>query len=113
MNEATTVKPLDGEYGLERKQLARYLNRVGRGINCRLDIPVLTVEDIKWAAKIFHDLYQQLTKIGFHDDRSDIWRILEARYAMEDAKRELHIRTNRKESIKAFKKYKDQGPYKY
>lgn len=113
MNEVIPVKPLDGEYGLERKQLARYLNRVGRGINCRMDIPVLTIDDIKWTAKIFHDLSKELSKIAFEDSRSDIWRILEARFAMEGAKRELHVRNNRQEAIKAFKKYKDQGPYKY
>ena len=107
------VKPLDHEYGLERTQLARYLNRVGRGVNCRLDIPVLTIEDVKWASKIFSDLSKQLSTIAFSDDRPDIWRILAARYAMEDAKRELHVRNDRKGSIKAYKKASGGGPYKY
>lgn len=35
-----TVKPFDGERNLERKQLAGYLNRIGRGVNCRLDVPL-------------------------------------------------------------------------
>lgn len=94
------VKPFDGQRGLERKQLAQYLNRVGRGVNCRLDVPVLVIDDIKWAAKIFESLARELTKIGFEDDRDDIWRILAARYAMEGAKRELFTRNERKQSLR-------------
>lgn len=88
--------------GSDRKHLAHYLNRVGRGVNCRLDVPVLCVEDVKWASKIFGDLSKELANIAFDEKRPDIWRILGARYAMEGAKRELHVRNNRKLAKKVF-----------
>ena len=34
------VKPLDGMKDLDRKTVAKYFNRVGRGLNCRLDVPI-------------------------------------------------------------------------
>lgn len=110
MSEFTPVKPLDGERNLERKQVAKYMNRLGRGLNCRIDVPILTIEDIKWAAKIFGELSKQLTHVAFNDERSDIWRILEARYAMEDSKRELHYRNQRKDTVKISRKMRD-NPY--
>ncbi len=90
------VKPLDGMRDLDRKTVAKYFNRVGRGLNCRLDVPVLVIDDVKWAAKIFGELSKELTQIAWEDDRTDIWRVLEARYAMEGAKRELHQRNEKK-----------------
>lgn len=108
-----TIKPHDGEHNLNRQQLAKYLNRVGRGINCRMDVPVLVIDDIKWAAKIFNDLSKELGQIAFEDTRSDIWRILAARYAMETAKRELHLRNERKAAIKAKQKAVSENPRGY
>lgn len=99
MNDLPPIKPLDGERDLDRRKVARYMNQLGRGLNCRIDVPVLVIDDIKWAAKIFGELSKELTKLAFDDDRSDIWRVLEARYAMEHAKRELHYRNERKETV--------------
>jgi len=90
------VKPLDGIRDLDRKAVAKYFNRVGRGLNCRMDVPILVIDDIKWAAKVFGELSKQLTQIAWEDQRTDIWRVLEARYAMEAAKRELHQRNEKK-----------------
>lgn len=104
------VKPLDGERDLQRKQVAKYLNRLGRGLNCRIDVPVLTIDDVKWAAKIFGELSKELTDIAFTDKRTDIWRILEARYAMEGAKRELHYRNERKATVNMGRKMR-ANPY--
>ena len=98
------VKPLDGQRDLERKTVAKYFNRVGRGLNCRIDVPILVIDDVKWAAKIFNELSKELTQIAWEDDRTDIWRILEARYAMEAAKRELHQRNEKKVGKAEFKK---------
>lgn len=97
MSRTEYFKPFDGENNLQRKQLATYLNRVGRGVNCRMDVPVLVISDIKWAAKVFSDLSKTLTALGFEDDRSEIWRILAARAAMEKARSELAL-TNKKET---------------
>jgi hypothetical protein len=101
------VKPFDGEYNVERKELAKYLNRVGRGVNCRMDVPILVISDIKWAAKVFSDLAKTLTDLGWEDDRSDIWRILAARHAMESARSELTQKNQQKTSIKLAKSAKD------
>jgi hypothetical protein len=98
------VKPLDGMKDLDRKTVAKYFNRVGRGLNCRLDVPLLVIDDIKWAAKIFGELSKDLTQIAWEDQRTDIWRVLEARYAMEAAKRELHQRNERRVGKAEYKK---------
>ena len=110
MSEFQPVKPLDGERDLDRKKVARYMNQLGRGLNCRIDVPVLVIDDIKWAAKIFGELSKELTKLAFDDKRSDIWRVLEARYSMEAAKRELHYRNERKETVKISRRMRD-NPY--
>jgi len=99
-------KPFDGQANLERKQLAQYLNRVGRGVNCRMDVPILTMEDIKWAATVFERLSKNLGELAFTDDRSEIWRILGARHAMESAREELAYRNEKKASEKAAKEPK-------
>jgi hypothetical protein len=91
------MKPFDGERNLDRKQLAGYLNRVGRGVNCRLDVPLLVTSDIRWAAKAFSDLAKRLTELGWEDERSDIYRILEARSAIEGT-RALLARHNERET---------------
>jgi hypothetical protein len=109
-NDYVPVKPLDGMTDLDRATVAKYFNRVGRGLNCRIDVPVLTIEDVKWSAKVFGDLARELTDIAFNDKRTDIWRVLEARYAMEAAKRELHYRNNRKETKKISRKQRN-NPY--
>ena len=98
------VKPFDGERDLNRKQLAKYFNRIGRGVNCRLDVPVLVMEDIKWAAKTFSDLSAQLTKLGWEDERSDIWRIMAARSCMEMARSALHTSNQKDVATKEWRK---------
>lgn len=103
--------PLGDQHDLSRKQLAKYLNRVGRGLSCRLDVPVLVMDDVKWAAKIFEDLSKELAGLAFNDGRTEILRILAARYAMESAKRELHLRTDRKETVKLSRKEAERGNY--
>jgi hypothetical protein len=98
------VKPFDGEADLSRKQLAKYFNRIGRGVNCRLDVPVLVMSDIKWAAKTFSDLSHELTKLAWEDDRSDIWRIMAARSCMEMARSALHTSNQKDVATKEWRK---------
>lgn len=99
-----SVKPFDGERNLERKQLAGYLNRIGRGVNCRLDVPLLVTQDIRWAAKVFSDLAKRLTELGWEDERSDIWRILEARHAIEGARGQIARQNQREEALQLAEK---------
>jgi len=96
-------KPFDGENNLQRKEIAHYFNRVGRGVNCRLDVPILTLSDVKWAAKTFSDLSKELTRLGWEDERAEIWRILAARAAMEGARAGLATTNKKETSIKLAK----------
>lgn len=96
------------ENDTERKELARYLNGVGRGLNCRLDVPVIILEDIKWAGFVFEQLAKDLNKLAFDDERPDIYRVLAARYAMEGAKRTLQQKNNRAEAMKLQRKNREK-----
>lgn len=102
------VKPFDGENNLNRQQLAMYFNRIGRGINCRMDVPILVMSDVRWAAKVFSELGKTLTQLGWEDERSDIYRILSARHAMEAARFQLAQVNQKKEAVKAWKKAQDR-----
>lgn len=100
------LKPFDGEYNLKREKLAKYFNRIGRGLNCRLDIPVLTVEDVKWAATVLEDLAKELHRIAYYDERPDIWRITAGRLAIEGYRSKLALRGDKKGSEKAMRNAK-------
>ena len=90
-------KPLNGVKDLKRKDAARYLNRIGRGLNCRMDIPVLSIEDVRWAAAVFRDLGKELECI-VEIKKSDIIRIVSARNAMEGARFKLKLNTHAKDT---------------
>jgi hypothetical protein len=96
--------PFDGEFDLDRKQIAKLFHRIGRGVNCRLDVPVLILSDIKWAAKTFSELSIELTKLGWDDERSDIWRIMAARSLMESARYSLNKTNNKEGATKEWRK---------
>ena len=102
------VKPFDGDVNVARKDIAKYFNRIGRGVNCRMDVPVLVISDIKWAAKVFNDLSKTLTDLGWEDDRSDIWRVLAARHAMELARSQLAQQNQQKTSLKLARETKNR-----
>lgn len=99
----TTLNPLDGAE-IDRKAAAWYLKRVGRGVNARIDVPVLVLDDVRWAAKIFSELAQTLVQAGWEGNKSDIYRVLEARYAIEQARFGLAKVTKKSEALKAWKK---------
>lgn len=92
-----------GNGAAHRQELASYLNRLGRGINCRMDIPVLTIEDIKWAATVLGELSKDLADLAFNDERVEIYRILSARHTMENARLKLAHTNGQKLSIKMAK----------
>jgi len=93
---------------LNRKELAKYLNRVGRGVNCRLDVPILVMSDLKWAATVFGELSKKLTDLAWDDERPEIYRILAARYAMEGARFKLANTNKKSEVIKLAKQAKER-----
>ena len=86
-------KPFNDVKDLKRQDAAKYLNRMGRGLNCRMDIPVLSVEDIRWVACVFRDLGKELESI-VQTKKSDIIRIVSARNAMEGARFKLKLNTH-------------------
>lgn len=90
-------KPFNDVKDLKRKDAAKYLNRMGRGLNCRMDIPVLCIEDVRWAAAIFSDLGKELNSI-VDIKKSDIIRIVSARNAMEGARFKLKLNTHADET---------------
>lgn len=94
-------KPFNDVKNLKRIDAAKYLNRMGRGLNCRFDIPVLCIEDVRWAAAVFRDLGKELESI-VEIKKSDIIRIVSARNAMEGARYKLKLNTHA-EDTKAMK----------
>lgn len=88
--------PFEGRNKISKDDMAIYLRRVGRGLNCRLDVPILDMEDLKWAATIFSDLAAHLQELAYKDQRQDVLRVMAGRYAMENAKTELFRRNDRK-----------------
>jgi hypothetical protein len=96
--------PLDQQATVERKQVAKYFNRIGRGVNCRMDVPVLVMSDVKWAAKVFSELSIELTNLGWEDERNDIWKIVAARTAFEKARYELSKSNKKEEATKEWRK---------
>ena len=65
---------------LKRLELAKFLGRSGRGVNCRIDVQILTLEDIKRAAFELDKLVKNLQKIAENDDQNDVLRVLSARH---------------------------------
>lgn len=102
-------RPLFGVDNLKKKDAAKYLNRIGRGLSCRMDIPVLCIEDVRWAACVFSDLGKELDSIATAK-KSEIVRIVSARNAMEGARFKLKLNTHA-EDIKKIKKEADKSKY--
>lgn len=89
----------------DRKTLARMLNGMGRGVNARLDVPLVVLNDLKWAAIVFSDLADAFKSIAFETDRPDVYKVLAARMTLDDAKYRLHAKNKRAQSLELQKKY--------
>lgn len=94
----------------DRKELSRMLNGLGRGVNARLDVPMVVLNDIKWAATVFDELSKQLTQLSFNDDRPEVYRVLAARWAMDRAKVVLQSKNKRTESLGLQRKNRSRRP---
>ena len=75
----------------KRQELANFLGRSGRGVNCRIDIQILTLEDIKQAAFELGRLSRSLQRIAESDDQNDVLQVLSARH--EFTKTKVQIKT--------------------
>jgi len=76
---------------LKRAELATFLGRSGRGINCRVDMQILTLEDIKRAAVELEMLAKALQKIAENADQNDVLQVLSARH--EFTKTKVQVKT--------------------
>ena len=88
-NDEAYTPPFTDREKLARRELAGYLHRLGKGLACRFDVPALCLEDVRWAAAVFADLGRELEAIAYDGSRADIYRVLGARYAMEQARSRL------------------------
>jgi hypothetical protein len=79
---AKTVSTTDKK----RQELANYLGRSGRGVNCRIDIQILTLEDIRRAAYELDRLAKSLQKIAEATDQNDVLSVLSARHEFTKTK---------------------------
>ena len=70
----------------KRQELANYLGRSGRGVNCRIDIQILTLEDIRRAAYELDRLAKSLQKIAEATDQNDVLSVLSARHEFTKTK---------------------------
>lgn len=75
----------------KRLDLAKFLGRSGRGVNCRIDIQILTLEDIKQAAFELDKLAKSLQNIAESPDQNDVLQVLSARH--EFTKTKVQIKT--------------------
>jgi hypothetical protein len=80
----------------KRQELANFLGRSGRGVNCRIDIQILTLEDIRQAAFELGRLSKSLQKIVESDDQNDVLQVLSARH--EFTKTKVQIKTFQQEN---------------
>lgn len=107
-NPYIPVNPYHGEYKLKREHIANFFCRSGRGVNCRMDVPVLTIEDIKWAATIFNELAEAIGEIAYKDDRPDIYRVLHVRHIIEESRIRLVKKMNREQTMEMMRKTKEK-----
>lgn len=94
----------------DRKELARMLNGMGRGVNARLDVPLVVLNDVKWAATVLERLSKELTRLAFEDSRPDVYRVLAARWHLDEAKYTLHSKNKRQESLSLQRKNRTRRP---
>ena len=79
---AKTVSTTDKK----RQELANYLGRSGRGVNCRIDMQILGLEDIRRAAYELDRLAKSLQKIAEATDQNDVLSVLSARHEFTKTK---------------------------
>jgi hypothetical protein len=100
------IDDIDGSIGtskvpsktaLKRAELATFLGRSGRGVNCRIDMQILTLEDIKRAAVELERLAKSLQKIAENADQNDVLQVLSARHEFTKTKVQVKTFTRRNE----------------
>lgn len=78
-----------------RQELATYLCSVGQPVNVRLDIPILSVQDVKWTATLLEKLAKDLTEVAFGEGKVPTIRILQARSRISRAANDIAHRNKK------------------
>jgi hypothetical protein len=91
LDEAKKAQKAMSQTAQKRAELALFLGRSGRGVNCRIDVQILTLEDIKRAAFELDLLVKNLQKIAANTDQNDVLQVLSARH--EFTKTKVQIKT--------------------
>lgn len=87
-----------------RVELSKLLNAVGRGVNARLDVPMVCLNDLKWFVYVMDQSLPELKRLAYQDDRPDVYRVVAVRSLMDNMKVQLHRKNQRMETIKLQKK---------
>jgi len=67
-------------------RLGDYLHSVGQRPNCRLDLRITSMEELKKAAVLISELNKTLNHMAYQDERDEVLRVLLARDAMQRAR---------------------------
>lgn len=73
-------------YPREPSALAEFLRRSGRPVNCRLDLRMTSMVELRWTAKILADLARDLQTLAWDERYDEILRLLQARDKLDSAR---------------------------
>lgn len=76
-------------YPEEENKLGEYLKNTGQPLNCRLDLRITRLEELKKAAVIISELNKTLQHYAYEADGDPVLRVLMARDAIEIQKNKL------------------------
>jgi len=77
------------QYPKDPASLAAYLERTGHRPNCRLDIRITSIEELKKAAVLISELNKALQALAYDSDRDEALRVILARGAMQQSRNNL------------------------
>jgi hypothetical protein len=67
-------------------RLGEYLAKLGQPMNCRLDIRMTSLEELKKASVLISELNKALNHLAYEDGRDAVLRVMIARDAMQHAR---------------------------
>lgn len=73
-------------YPTDPSKLAAYLEATGHRPNCRLDIRITSLEELKKAAVLISELNKSLNHHAYESDRDEALRVILARDSMQRAR---------------------------
>lgn len=76
-------------YPTDPSKLAAYLEATGHRPNCRLDIRITSIEELKKATVLISELNKTLQALAYDSERDEALRVIMARGAMQKARNAL------------------------